>query len=70
MTSAYLLLLSSALQAGVGVAKQLETPYTNCSYDPRQSLFDFASKDIEEKEMIPLKSYKGKVLLVVNLASF
>ena len=39
---------------------------TGCS--KKQSIYDFSVKDIEGKE-VSMSQYKGKVLLIVNVAS-
>ena len=49
-------------------AKQaVQSPST--TGDQRQSIFDFTMKDIDGKE-VPLSRFKGKVIMLVNTASF
>ncbi|KAL1452540.1 hypothetical protein WDU94_006762 [Cyamophila willieti] len=46
-------------------------PYRKCYDDSGGGSFhDFESMDLHERETIPLSRYTGKVLLVVNVASF
>jgi len=43
---------------------------TDCRYEPTQTFHGFNSRNIEDNATIEMSDYKGKVLLVVNLASF
>ena len=50
------------------VAKQAAQS-TSTTGDQSQSIFDFTMKDIDGKE-VPLTQFKGKVIMLVNTASF
>jgi len=44
---------------------------TDCRFvEPKQTLHEFNARNIEDNATIEMSDYKGKVLLVVNLASF
>jgi len=44
--------------------------FTECDSQGSGSLHAYSAKDLDTEQVIHLSSYKGKVLLVVNVASF
>ena len=55
------MLMIAAVLTGTPVSRSEQKP-------PKQSVFDFSLVDVDGKT-VPLSTYKGKVLLIVNLAS-
>jgi glutathione peroxidase len=66
----FLLLLVALTQACQPAANQSQTPQATMqtTTSTAQSVYDFTMKDIDGKD-VQLSQYKGKVLLIVNVAS-
>jgi len=62
------LLLAISPLAAEAVDKNV---HTDCRFvEPKESFHRFNARNIEDNATIEMSDYKGKVLLVVNLASF
>ncbi len=66
--STWIAVFAAALLAAGAEDKTMKTTDAPLTAEKAQSVLDFTMKDIDGKDA-PLKRYKGKVLLVVNVAS-
>ena len=63
-------LLSWLLVVGAGALGLPGLPISSCQNGSPQTAYDFSALAIDEKTNVSLSAYKGKVLIVTNVATY